>query len=231
MPSLLIVEDDTSLSQGIVLSLRQEDYKFTQCYNLREARTCFEQESYDLILLDVGLPDGNGLDFCREIRKKSKIPVLFLTANDAEYDEVAGLEAGADDYITKPFRLAVLRARVSAALRRAQTKIEEIYQNGALQFDFEKMLFWKAEKELVLSKTEQKLLRMLVKNEGATVTRDTLLDNIWDGGEFVDENTLSVAIRRLRGKIETDPKNPEYIHTVYGIGYTWKKETNSHMGL
>lgn len=229
MPNLLIVEDDTSLSQGIVLSLRQEAYQFTQCCNLREARACFEQESYDLILLDVGLPDGNGLDFCREIRKRSKVPVIFLTANDAEYDEVAGLEAGADDYITKPFRLAVLRARVSAALRRAQTKFQEIYQSGALQLDFEKMQFWKADQELILSKTEQKLLRILVKNEGATVTRDTLLDNIWDGGEFVDENTLSVAIRRLRGKIEENPKNPEYIHTVYGIGYTWKKETKSHM--
>lgn len=160
---------------------------------------------------------------CKEIRKNSDVPIIFLTANDMEIDVVTGFELGGDDYITKPFSLAILRARVSALLRRSaeNQKITSVTIDNFV-FDFENMIFTKVETELVLSKTEQKLLRLLIENRGNTLTRDILLDRVWrDGVEFVDENALSVTIRRLRSKIEDTPSNPKYIQTVYGIGYTW----------
>lgn len=218
MSHLLLVEDDDALSRGIALSLKSSS--FTRCVCLWEARAAFSRESFDLILLDVNLPDGSGLDFCREVRESSRVPIIFLTANDAEYDEVAGLEAGGDDYITKPFSLAVLRARVEAALRRAGGTASA-YREGGLVFDFSCQRFEKDGEALSLSRTEQRLLSMLLENRGQTLTRGQLLEKVWDGGEFVDENTLSVAVGRLRGKVEDDPKNPSHIRTVYGIGYTW----------
>lgn len=220
---LLIVEDDAGLARGIALSLQQPDRELVVCGSLQEARQAWGKSQFDLVLLDVGLPDGSGLDFCRELRQLSQVPVLFLTANDAEYDEVAGLEAGGDDYITKPFSLAVLRARVDAALRRSRSGREETgFVFGNLAFYFDRMSFQKEGKEIPLSRTEQKLLKLLVTNRGQTLSRELLMARVWDdSGEFVDENTLSVAIRRLRGKLEDHPKNPAYIKTVYGVGYCW----------
>ncbi len=223
MIEILIVEDDNALSQGIALSLRDNDRRLTQCPTLAAAREAMAGFSYDLLILDIGLPDGDGLNFCREVRRSSDVPILFLTANDAEYDEVAGLEAGGDDYITKPFSLAILRARVEAILRRQEKHGAEVVSIANMTFDFNALIYTKNGRELILSKTEQRLLRLLVQNPGQTLTRDLLLDKVWDGGEFVDENTLSVAIRRLRTKLEDDPKKPRYIQTVYGIGYRWKE--------
>ena len=178
------------------------------------------QKKFDLLILDVNLPDGSGLDLLREVRQGEAVPVILLTANDLEMDVVTGLESGADDYITKPFSLAILRARVNAQLRRG-TKSAWVELDG-FRFDFDRMAFWKNGEPIELSKTEQKLLRLLVENRGQTMSRGALVDRIWtDGADFVDENALSVTVKRLRGKLEDDPSSPQYLKTVYGLGYTW----------
>lgn len=220
MSQILLLEDDPALSHGIALALRAAG-RVVPCATLAEARRALGAQTFDLLLLDVNLPDGSGLDLCRAVRRDSQVPILFLTANDAEYDEVAGLEAGGDDYIVKPFSLAVLRARVDAALRRAQTPVGGLITIGALSLDFDRLVFTRSGEPLTLSRTEQRLLRILTGNPGRTLPRALLLDRVWEGGEFVDENTLSVTVRRLRGKLEPDPKNPIYIRTVYGVGYVW----------
>lgn len=219
MPQILLLEDDAALSHGIALALKASG-RIVPCATLAEARQALDTQRFDLLLLDVNLPDGSGLDLCREVRRTSAVPILFLTARDAEYDEVAGLEAGADDYIVKPFSLAVLRARVGAALRRS-TQPDEVVQSGDLTLDFSRQVFLRGDTPLTLSPTEQRLLRLLIQNAGRTLSRDLLLERVWDGGAFVDENTLSVTIRRLRQKIESDPKKPVHLRTVYGIGYVW----------
>lgn len=223
METILLVEDDAALSEGIALAFSQQPYEFVRCASLADARQALQTRAFSLVLLDLGLPDGNGLELCRQLRgRRDPVPVLFLTANDTEYSEVAALEAGGDDYITKPFSLAVLRARVTAALRRRAPAGLELVEIGPFRFDFARLRFERQGVELALSRTEQRLLQLLVKNRGQIVPRDTLLDQVWDGGEFVDENTLSVAVRRLRAKLEEDPRRPRYIQTVYGVGYTWK---------
>lgn len=215
MEKILIVEDDKSLNSGIALSLNT--YKCEQAYSLAEARS-FLDNSVSLIILDINLPDGSGLDFCREVRQTFKTPVIFLTANDMEYDIVAGLELGADDYITKPFSLAVLRARVHAVLRRG-TNESGVFRINKLVFDFDRLEFFSDGRQIELSKTEQKLLKLFVKNIGVTLSREMLIDRVWsDGAEFVESNALSVTIKRLREKLPDAP-----IKTVYGIGYVWEK--------
>ena len=176
-----------------------------------------------LLILDVNLPDGSGLTLLREQKAlHPDLPVLLLTANDLELDEVAGLESGADDYITKPFSLAVLRARVNAQLRRAGTAKSSELSFPPFVFDFERMVYRKNGAVIELSRAEQRLLRALVENRGHAVSRAALVDRIWtDGGDYVDENALTVAVRRLRAKLEDDPAAPVYLKTVYGIGYIW----------
>ena len=163
------------------------------------------------------------MDGERQVRAEGDVtPVILLTANDLELDEVTGLEAGADDYVTKPFSLAVLRARVNAQLRRSAPKVSQTLTVGPFAFNFEQMDFRRDGRGVELSKTEQKLLRVLLENRGHAVPRATLVDRVWtDGAEFVEENALSVTVKRLRSKLEADPSKPEYLKTVYGIGYTW----------
>lgn len=222
MKKIIVVEDDKALCAGICIALKSEELSFISCMGIREARLALGQGGCDLMILDINLPDGNGVDFLKELRKTSCFPVILLTANDMETDIVTGLESGADDYVTKPFSLAVLRARVHAQLRRQDGKQEEVMRSQVFTFDFSKMQFWKGEQELELSKTEQKLLKILVENKGITMARGTLVDRIWtDGADYVDENALSVTVRRLRGKLEDEPSKPKYIKTVYGIGYVW----------
>ncbi|MBQ8800239.1 MAG: response regulator transcription factor [Lachnospiraceae bacterium] len=223
MNRVLIIEDDTALGQGICLALQSEALGVTVCRTLSEAKKLQEEELFDLLLLDVNLPDGNGMEYLTELRTGSRVPVILLTANDLETDIVAGLELGADDYITKPFSLAVLRARVNTQLRKASERKRDFVEIDRYRFDFERMEFYKGEQEVVLSKTEQKLLRTLVVNRGITLRRNDLIDRIWtDGAEYVDENALSVAVKRLRDKLEDTPAKPKYLKTVYGIGYTWE---------
>lgn len=225
---ILLVEDDKSLSEGIALVFQGQEYHFVQAFNCKEARRAVKEQPFDLILMDIGLPDGNGIALCREFRERMDVPILFLTANDTEFDEVAGLEAGANDYITKPFSLAVLRARVAAALRAGQSKAGQ--SKGCIviddfKFDFDNLAFYKGGQELFLSRTEQRLLRILTEHPGRRWERESLLSRLWgNDGEFVDENALSVTVKRLRDKLEEDSAHPKYIKTVYGVGYMWYNE-------
>lgn len=222
MKNILIVEDDVALSNGIVLALKDDNCSFAQAYDIAAAKKQIKSNSFDLLILDVNLPDGNGLDLLADFRRTLALPVIILTANDLETDIVTGFELGADDYITKPFSLMVLRARVGVQLRKGCQQRSHSMQIDKFTFSFEKMEFLKDGKPLELSKTEQKLLRILIENQGNTVSRADLVDRIWtDGAEYVDENALSVTIKRLRDKLEDIPSAPQYIKTVYGIGYIW----------
>ncbi len=225
---ILIIEDDVTLAGGLCRALQNEGTETLYCTTLREARKLLEEQQtvgkqYSLVLLDVNLPDGSGFDFLQEIKKEYDTCVIMLTANDMETDIVAGLELGADDYITKPFSLAVLRARVEIQLRRVQAdrasrNAEQIVVIDDYCFNFTQMLFTCGEERIELSKTEQKLLYLLVENQGITLTREQLLDRIWSEAEYVDENALSVTVKRLRDKLGAQ----ERIKTVYGIGYRWE---------
>lgn len=218
MDHLLILEDDRTLCAGVCMALAGEGRETHACHTLAEARAALAARTFALLVLDINLPDGSGLDLVRELRPACRTPVLLLTANDLEWDIVNGLEAGADDYITKPFSLAVLRARVAALLRRAGSSSTAQYRCGALRFDFERMEFFKDGRPLELSRTEQRLLHLLVANRGQTLPRALLLDRVWGTAEYVDENALSVAVKRLRDKLGTD-----CLRTVYGVGYVWKE--------
>lgn len=220
MKTILIVEDDFSLASGLCRALSMDSVEAESCQTLLEASKLVQKKTYNLIILDVNLPDGSGFDFLKEIKSKYDVPVIMLTANDLEMDIVSGLESGADDYITKPFSLAVLRARVNTQLRRNKSESKKIYKMDDFIFDFEHMKFSNNEEMVELSKTEQKLLRILVENEGITLKREVLVDRIWtDGAEYVDENALSVTVKRLRDKLNAQ----DYIKTIYGIGYVWKR--------
>ncbi|MDK2584733.1 response regulator transcription factor [Romboutsia sedimentorum] len=220
--TILIIEDDITLNKGIMLTLKQEDIDIKQAFDINEGRKIFNENNIDLIILDVNLPDGSGFDLCKEIRKISNVSIIFLTACDMEIDVVTGLQLGADDYITKPFSLMILRARVMVALRRLDNIISSAFIVDNMVFDFDKMKFTKDNEQITLSKTEVKLLKILVSNKGQVLTREQLIDSVWsDCGEYVDENALTVSIKRLRQKIEDKNLNHKYIKTVYGIGYSF----------
>lgn len=224
MNNVLIIEDDVTLGKGIQLALQSDSMKIEVCHGLAEAQKAMKETEFQLLILDVNLPDGNGVEFLSQIRQNNAVPVILLTANDMETDIVTGLESGADDYITKPFSLAVLRARVHTQLRKTASERSSVFAIDAFYFDFERMEFKKNGQEISLSKTEQKLLRVLVNNSNRTLSRAELVDRIWtDGAEYVDENALSVTVKRLRDKLEDNPSNPQYLKTVYGIGYIWEK--------
>ena len=222
MQKILLLEDDAALGSGIQLALQSQTMQITLCTTLEQARRALGLSPFNLLILDVNLPDGSGLELLRQLRKSRDVPVILLTANDMEMDIVTGLESGADDYISKPFSLAVLRARVNAQLRRGAHPQASCVEIDAFRFDFDRMDFRKAGQPVELSKTEQKLLRLLIENRVRTLSRAMLVDRIWtDGAAFVEENALSVTVKRLRGKLEDNPSAPKYLKTVYGIGYTW----------
>ena len=234
-----IVEDDKTLSEGISISLGDFADSFHKEYKIGDAKAGFDKygEEISLIILDLNLPDGIGYDYLKYVRERSDVPVLILTANDLEMDEVTGLTMGADDFLTKPFSLAVLRARVNALVRRsqmtgsttsgdAQTGAANgnsgVYEIDDMVFDFEKLTFKKGEEELFLSVNEQKLLKIFLDNKGMILTRDTLIERLWgDSGEYVEENALSVTVNRLRSKIESSG-GAKHINTVYGQGYRFE---------
>lgn len=228
MPELLILEDEASLNSGIALSLKQPEYHIRQAFSVSEAKAVLQSSRVDLMILDINLPDGSGLSLCEEIRKTSLLPIIFLTAKDLETDVVTGLALGGDDYVTKPFSLMILRAKVEALLRRASASAEpSVLTIDDFVFDFKGLRFTKAGKEVLLSRTEQKLLSLLVTNRGRTLPRELLVDRLWtDGAAYVDENALSVTVSRLRNKLEDNPAKPLYIQTVYGIGYAWGAKKN-----
>lgn len=222
--TIMILEDDEDLAEGISLSLNSNDLEFVLCRTIAEARDILRQRAFDLLIFDINLPDGSGLELCREIRRSSKVPIALLTAKDMELDIVKGLECGADDYITKPFSLMVLRARIRALLRRNTGKQQAEYRDSVFRFCFDTMEFYKEGISVELSKTEQRILYLLVFNAGQIITRERLLEWVWpDGTEYVEDNALSVGIRRLRDKLEDTPSKPSYVKTVYGKGYVWER--------
>lgn len=220
MSTILIIEDDKLLNEGISFALKNEGYSVLPSHNNRDAKKMLN-DKVDLILLDINLPDGDGIDICKYIRKEMSMPIIFLTAKDTEEDIVRGFKAGGDDYITKPFSLAILKERIKAVLKRG-TAQGNIYNFKELKFDFDKLSLTKNDLEIPITKIEVKLLELFIENKGKVLTRTQILEKIWDiDGDFIDENTVSVNIRRLRTKIEDDPSNPIFIKTVFGIGYIW----------
>lgn len=224
--NIMILEDDEDLAEGIRLSLNSSEFSFYLCRTIAQARELLQQYRFDLLILDINLPDGSGLALCSQIRRKSRVPIALLTAKDMEMDIVKGLESGADDYITKPFSLMVLRARVRALLRRNMAEEHAEYTDGMFQFCFDTMKFYKDGMAIELSKTEQRILYLLVKNAGQIITRERLLEWVWpEGTEYVEDNALSVGIRRLRDKLEDISSKPCHIKTVYGKGYMWEVDS------
>lgn len=223
-----IVEDDRALSDGIVLALKEPDLEFVQDMTVKSAKDSFNKKCPKLIILDINLPDGSGYDYLKWLRQYSQLPVLVLTANDMEMDEVMGLMLGADDYMIKPFSLAVLRARIKTLMRRINTQNDYVYEEDGFVFDFGTLVFTKNGKLISLSVNEQRLLKLFLENKERIITRNVLIDRLWsDGGEYVDENALSVTVNRLRSKLEDKKDNISYIRTIYGQGYMWKKEKKS----
>ena len=219
---LLLVEDDKTIALGLEYSLTQEGFEVTICYNAESALRKIQEVQFDIALLDITLPDGNGFDICRKLKEKDDTPVIFITARDDEGSVVMGLDIGADDYITKPFRIRELQSRIRSVLRRAQkqTYDDSIFRYGNVVVNITKGNVTKNGEDVFLTALEYRLLLTLMNNEGHVLTRNQLIESIWDvSGDFVNDNTLTVYIKRLREKIEDDPQNPQIIKTVRGMGY------------
>ena len=226
MNRILLLEDDAALIDGLQYALRKEGYEVETARRAGEALELLKN-SYDLLLLDMALPDGTGFEVCESLRKRGDlVPVIFLTAADDEMSIVRGFDVGGDDYVTKPFRLSELCARVRALFRRAgiERKNDRRLMSGDVIIDLEKSLVTRAGVSLELTAAEYRLLCLLLRNTGIIVTRSKILEELWDsGGSFVDDNTVSVYIRRLREKIEEDPSRPRHLLTVRGFGYRWNE--------
>lgn len=218
MKNILLVEDNEAIIMGLKYLLEQENIKVIIAQNVIETRQKLNQEKIDLVLLDVSLPDGNGFDICKEIKQKQDIPVIFLTAQDEETSVVFGLDLGADDYITKPFRTRELISRINSVLRRYGKKEDttNIVQYKNIKIDTNSAKVYKDEKEIIFTSLEYKILLMLFTNQNKLITREQLLEKIWDiAGNFVNDNTLTVYIKRIREKLQDET----IIKTVRGLGY------------
>ncbi|NLL72142.1 MAG: response regulator transcription factor [Clostridiales bacterium] len=219
---LLLVEDDGAIALGLEYTLKQENYEVVVCNDAASAREIIKHEDFNLAILDVSLPDGNGFELCKLIKEKKDIPVIFLTARDDEASVVMGLDIGGDDYITKPFRLRELQSRIRSVLRRTGKKAEEnhLLRYGDVEINTSEGKVKKNGEDVFLTALEYRLFLTLINNEGHIISRNQLLESIWDvSGEFVNDNTLTVYIKRLRDKIEDDPQNPTIIKTERGLGY------------
>lgn len=224
MNKILLVEDDQSLIYGLEFAFNKQGFELDIARTINESEKLWKSESYDLLVLDVSLPDGSGFEFCRKVRNMSKVPIIFLTASDEESSIITGLDIGGDDYITKPFKLGVLFSRVNALLRRAK---EFSINDTEINFNGIKILTTKGEaykngELLDLTAAEYKLLRYFMENQNIILTKDNILGNLWDIEEnYIGNNALTVYIRRLRVKIEDNPSEPQMILTVRGMGYRW----------
>jgi len=220
---ILIVEDDRTIASGLQYSLEQEQFTTTLCQNVADATKLIEQQLHtiDLCLFDLSLPDGSGYDLCRLVKQKQDTPVIFLTAFDDEVNVVMGLDMGADDYITKPFRVRELISRIHSVLRRYNKQASSpILTIGSVEINTQDAKVTKDGSEILLTALEYRLLLIFGRHTGQVLSRAQLLDQIWDmGGDFVNDNTLTVYIKRLREKLEDDPQRPTLIKTVRGIGY------------
>ena len=217
---LLVVEDDRSIAVGLEYSLGQEGFGVTLCAGVADALEALKTERFDLAVLDLSLPDGSGYDVCRAIKRQGDMPVIFLTARDDEVSVVMGLDMGADDYITKPFRIRELTSRIRSVLRRAGQGGSTLMEFGPVQINAALGKGYKNGQDVFLSALEYRLLMTQANHAGQVLSRNQLLESIWDvSGDFVNDNTLTVYIKRLREKIEDDPQNPVVIETARGLGY------------
>jgi len=224
MKRLFLLEDDLSLVNGLSFAVKKHGYDIVIARTTLEADTLWADGKYDLVILDVSLPDGSGFDFCKKIRQTSKVPVMFLTAADEETDIIMGLDIGGDDYITKPFKLAVFLSRINALLRRSgnfNTAVTELNSNG-INIQLLKGEVYKNGRLVDLTASEYKLLCLFMENPGQILSSEQILGRLWDCNEsYIDNNSLTVYIRRLRTKIEDNPGEPELIINVRSMGYKW----------
>lgn len=224
MQRIFLVEDDFSLISGLSFAIRKQGYELDTARTMVEADAAWTDGKYDLVILDVSLPDGSGFDICRKIRLTSKVPILFLTAADEETDVIQGLDIGGDDYVTKPFKLAVFLSRINALLRRSNhfASADSELRSNDIRIELLEGAAYRKEEKLDLTAGEYKLLRLFLENPDRMLSSEQILARLWDSSEnFVEGNTLTVYIRRLRKKIENDPGNPRRIVTVRGMGYKW----------
>ena len=225
MTNILIVEDEESFSEALGFLLSKEGFETTIAVNGKEALDLFTKDQFDLVLLDLMIPEVSGIDVCRTIRTTSQVPIIMLTAKDTEIDKVVGLELGADDYVTKPYSSRELLARIKAVLRRGSSDVVEtegasgIHSIGKIKMDIERHVVQINGVQVPLPLKEFELLEFLMRNAGRVLTRAQLIDRVWGGDYYGDTKTLDVHIKRLRAKIEDDPANPKIIHTIRGLGY------------
>ena len=226
MKRILVVEDDEMLGAGLCYNLELEGFKITLVQSFADAAERIETELWDMVILDVNLPDGDGFSLAEKIQRRAKTPLIFLTACDLDDDVLKGFELGADDYITKPFNIKIVIKRINAVFRRTEASRKELFVCGNLGIDFEKRTASKNGEPLILTPTEFKLLQLFCKNPGKVLTRKILLESLWDNeGNFVDEHTLTINVSRLRSKISDE--SSDYIKTIYGMGYEWSGEQNA----
>lgn len=220
---ILIIEDDTDLREGLKFSFESDGYEVADVGTKQEGILEIRRGDYDMVLLDCNLPDGTGFELCREVRRFSHVSVIMLTARDTEMDEIRALELGVDDYLSKPFSLGVLKARMKRILN-GRTDTDELV-SGSITIDKNGCKVYRDGREIALSRLEYRLLKFLVENKNHVLSKEQILDRIWDSnGKYVDNNTVSVNISRLRKKLEQDTVGTGYIKTVQGIGYIWKEE-------
>lgn len=218
---IFLLEDDSAIAMGLGYSLEKEGYEVTLAESVSQALKIIEKDEFSLYILDLTLPDGNGYDVCKKIKEKGDLPVIFLTAYDDEVNVVMGFDLGADDYVTKPFRVKELLVRIKSVLRRYNKEnLDSTVKIKNLTINTNEAKVYKDGKEIILTAMEYRLLLVLLNNRGKVLTRNQLLEGIWDvDGDFVEDNTLTVYIKRLRDKIEEEPTKPEFIKTVRGLGY------------
>lgn len=221
MRRILVVDDDVMLNSGLCYNLELDEYRAVPAHDAATTLEKIRGESFDLIILDVNLPDGDGFELCKKIKTVQDIPVVFLTVRDLEADVMIGFDLGADDYITKPFNINIFRKKVAAVLRRSERSTnQKLYVCGDLVIDYDKLAASVRDEPVVLTPTEYKILKIFTSNPNVLLTRQVLLEKLYDvDANFVDEHALTVNINRLRSKIETGDR--KYIRTVYGMGYIW----------
>ena len=224
---ILLVDDEQSIQTLLSYPLRKDGYHVTSAQDGREALDRFEEARFDLVILDLMLPKLDGVEVCRELRSRSQVPIIMLTAKGSETDKVAGLEVGADDYITKPFSMREFRSRVKAALRRSrmvgEPPEEETIDHGELKIDYARRMVTLREEEVRVTYVEFEILGALARSPGRVLSRETLLEHVWGDSDYRDPRTVDVHIRYLREKLESDPKEPEFLFTVRGVGYRFKE--------
>lgn len=222
---IFLLEDDEAIGIGLTYSLENEGYNVTLAKSVKEVEKIIDEKEFSLYILDLTLPDGSGYDVCKRIKAKGDLPVIFLTAYDDEVNVIMGFELGADDYISKPFRVKELMLRIKSVMRRYSNETSDgIIKINNLKINTNEAKVCKNNEEIILTAMEYRLLLILLSNRGKVLSRTALLENIWDvAGDFVEDNTLTVYIKRLRDKIEEDPAKPEFIKTVRGLGYVIEK--------